>query len=280
MLKFNETKNKIEKYIGKLIYQFLKTYAPYVFKFNLRNEYKKRETAWLINELLKVYGNTIFKIGSEKEEERNEVGRLLHETIYEYNKNIFAFNPVACSGNNEIEESVKLYEPYMIMDSKIGKGTYIATNSIISMTTIGKFCSIGPNLTCGFGLHPTSGISTSPCFYSTEMQNGMTFSSENKVEERKPITIGNDVFIGMNVSIIDGVTIGDGAVIAAGAVVNKDVAPYSVVGGVPAKFVKYRFEEEQIEKLLQIRWWNWDNDKLQEVEKNFFDIDKFISENS
>ena len=175
------------------------------------------------------------------------------------------------------EKSYKIYYPAIISnDVGIGKKTYISPNSRISMTTIGKFCSIGPNFICGYGIHPINGISTAPCFYSTLKQNGMTYTSEDKIEERKRIIIGNDVFIGMNVSILDGITVADGAVIGAGAVVTKDVPPYAVVAGVPAKIIKYRFSEEQIEKLLKIKWWNFDDEKLQDVEKMFFDVDEFI----
>lgn len=180
----------------------------------------------------------------------------------------------------EIDKNTKLYEPYQISDCTIKKGTYIARNSFISMTEIGKFCSIGPNLLCGFGIHPTNGISTSPAFYSTMKQNGMTYSKTDKIIERKKITIGNDVFIGMNVSILDGVTIGDGAVIAAGAVVTKDVAPYEIVGGVPARHLKYRFSKDTIDKLLKIKWWDFEDEKLQDVETMFFDVDKFIEKYS
>jgi len=172
-------------------------------------------------------------------------------------------------------DTVKVYPPCNINNSEIGAGTYIAQNSNISKTKIGKYCSIGPNLLRGWGIHPTNGISTSPCFYSTLKQNGMTFSSEDKIAERKEINIGNDVFIGANVTILDGVTIGDGAIIGAGAVVVKDISPYAVVGGVPAKIIKYRFSEEIIEKLLKIQWWNWDNEKLKNVEKMFFDVNEF-----
>jgi acetyltransferase-like isoleucine patch superfamily enzyme len=146
----------------------------------------------------------------------------------------------------------------------------------MSYTSVGKFCSIGPNLICGRGVHPTTGISTSPMFYSTRKQNGMTLSVEDKIEERKNISIGNDVFIGMNVSILDGVTIGDGAVIGAGAVVSKDIPPYAIAVGSPIKIIKYRFDEESIDKLLKIKWWDWADDKLNIVEKEFFDVNKFI----
>lgn len=177
-------------------------------------------------------------------------------------------------------DKVKVYEPYSISETTIGDGTYIAQNSIISKTNIGKFCSIGPNFMCGWGIHPINGISTNPCFYSTAKQNGFTFSEKNKILERKQINIGNDVFIGMNVTILDGVTIGDGAVIGAGAVVVKDIEPYSVVGGVPAKHIKYRFSKETINELQKIEWWNFNNDKLKDVEQYFFDVDKFIEKYS
>lgn len=171
----------------------------------------------------------------------------------------------------------KLYEPYQILYSKIGKGTYISQNAKISYTNIGKFCSIGPNLICGWGIHPINGISTSPYFYSTKKQNGFSISKEDLIEERKKINIGNDVFIGANVTILDGVTIGDGAVIGAGAVVSKNIPDYAVAYGIPIKIIKYRFNETQIKQLNKIKWWDLEDDKLTMVKDNFFDIDVFIN---
>ena len=171
---------------------------------------------------------------------------------------------------------VKIYPPTHISDTEIGDYTYISQNAYISMTKIGKFCSIGPGLVCGWGIHPINGLSTHPMFYSTLRQNGITLSAIDKVEERKPIIIGNDVFIGANVTILDGVTIGDGAVIGAGAVVSKDIPSYAVAVGCPIQIVKYRFNDEQIKALHKIKWWDFDDDRLKEVEHLFFEVDRFI----
>ena len=142
--------------------------------------------------------------------------------------------------------------------------------------SIGKFCSIGPNFCCGLGIHPTDGISTSPMFYSTAGQNGISLCKENKIEEFKQTAIGNDVFIGANVTVLDGVTVGDGAVIGAGAVVTKDIPPYAIAVGVPAKVVRYRFDNETIAKLLEKKWWDGDSKALNEIERSFFETGSFL----
>lgn len=188
------------------------------------------------------------------------------------------YNLVSWIDDSVISDKSKLYPLYHISNSKIGDYTYIAMNSFISMTTIGKFCSIGPNLVCGWGIHPTNGISTAPMFYSTMKQNGMTLSTVDKIAERKPISIGNDVFIGANVTILDGVTIGDGAAIGAGAVVSKDIPPYAIAVGCPIEIKRYRFPFEHIEALQKIKWWDYDEEKLKDVERYFFDVDGFVNE--
>jgi acetyltransferase-like isoleucine patch superfamily enzyme len=178
--------------------------------------------------------------------------------------------------DTKVGSNVRIYHPSHINDCEIGDYTYISKNANISMTHIGNFCSIGPNLFCGWGIHPTNGLSTSPFFYSTRQQNGATLTNKDKIEERKAITIGNDVFIGANVTILDGVTIGDGAIIGAGAVVSKDIPDYAIAVGCPIKIIKYRFNDDQIAALKRIQWWNFSEDKLQDIEKMFFDIDGFI----
>ena len=178
--------------------------------------------------------------------------------------------------NSNVSANARVYAPFFLHEVELGDYSYIAKNSNITNCTIGKFSSIGPNFCCGMGIHPTNGISTSPMFYSTSKVNGASMVKENTAVETKYTTIGNDVFIGANVTVLDGVTIGDGAVIGAGAVVSKDIPPYAVAVGCPIRIVKYRMTEEQIAAMQRIQWWNWEGDKLQDLERMLEDIDGFI----
>lgn len=208
-------------------------------------------------------------------------------------KNIYYFFQILFSKNlttwdlliknikeSNIHQQTTICPPCRIKSISLGKGSYIASNSIISNTIIGNFCSIGPNFLCGWGIHPTNGVSTSPIFYAKrEVIKGLHFSQNDKVIERKPISIGNDVFIGANVVVLDGISIGDGAIIGAGAVVSKDIPPYAIAVGTPIKIIKYRFSDDIIKNLLEIKWWEKNDDVLKNVEKNFMNIEKFINEN-
>jgi len=180
------------------------------------------------------------------------------------------------SYNTKIGHFTKVYPPYKLNGCNVGDYTYIARGSQINHTSIGKFCSIGPDFKCGWGIHPTKGISTSPMFYSTQKQNGMTLCKKDKIKEAKQINIGNDVFIGRNVIVLDGVNIGNGAIIGAGAVVSKDIPPYAIAVGSPIQIKKFRFTDEQKSKLERIKWWDFSEEKLKDVEKFFFDVDAFI----
>lgn len=151
-----------------------------------------------------------------------------------------------------------LHSSTSVTDSTIGRYTYFA-DSKISRATIGAFCSIGPGVRIGgLGDHPTNMLSTHPAFYSNQKQCGNSFVNKMYFDESRHTHIGNDVWVGANALILDGVTVGDGVIIAAGAVVVSDVPSYAIVGGVPAKIIKYRYSPEDIEKLITIKWWDWD----------------------
>ena len=129
--------------------------------------------------------------------------------------------------------------------------------------TYGNFCSIGDNVTIYLGGNlRTDWVSTYPFGYVYE--HVFTTKIPGACTTRGDVIIGNDVWIADNVTIMSGVSIGDGAVIACNSHVVKDVEPYSIVGGNPAKFIKHRFTQEQIECLLKIKWWNWDTQKINE----------------
>ena len=136
-----------------------------------------------------------------------------------------------------------IYEFNRLVNVTMGDYSYVGGNSVIQNTTIGKFCSIASDARIGLGIHPIHLKTTHPAFYSQHKQWDIEPDLTLNIEEYKPIVIGNDVWIGTRVTIVDGINIGDGAVIAAGAVVTKDVPTKAIVGGVPAKIIKYRMSE-------------------------------------
>lgn len=175
-----------------------------------------------------------------------------------------------------------------LQSCNIGFATAIGPNCKFAYTEIGKYCSIAPNVRVVIGTHPShSFVSTCPVFYSTRPGRGFSyventsFEEFNFIDKKKKISvkIGNDVWIGSNAIILQGITIGDGAIIAAGAVVTKDVKPYSIVGGVPAKEIRKRFTDDQIAKLLDIKWWNKSSKWLKERASSFDNIEHFLNDN-
>lgn len=167
-----------------------------------------------------------------------------------------------------------------VENSIIGDFSYISDNSVILETSIGKFCSIGPNVRTAPGKHPTKTIvSTHPAIYSNPTYCKKNFSKVDHHNPFRKVTIGNDVWIAANVIINDGITIGDGAVIAANSVVTKNILPYSIVGGVPAKHIKFRFETNEINFLVDLKWWDKELEWIEENSIYLLDIkvlmDKF-----
>lgn len=165
---------------------------------------------------------------------------------------------------------------------KMGFASYIGSNSHIN-AKIGRYCSIAGDVKTVSGTHPTADfVSTHPAFFSTRMQAGFTYVSEEKFRqwvyadnEGHCVVVGNDVWIGQGVTLLQGVTIGDGAIVASGAVVAKDVPPYAIVGGVPARVIRYRFDEKTVERLLEFKWWDRPEEWIRDNAESFDNITKF-----
>lgn len=171
--------------------------------------------------------------------------------------------------NFRIEPPVKMGVIHFVGHVSIGAFTYLH-DGFLHQTQIGRYCSIGQGLTCLQPNHPLDMVSTHPFQYnplssvfSAEVLAAAGFNQDevhmvSKAPPAKPLTqIGNDVWIGRNVTLLKGVTVGDGAVIGTCAVVTKDVPPYAVVAGNPARVVKLRFADELIERMLATQWWQY-----------------------
>jgi len=187
---------------------------------------------------------------------------------------------------DSVLEGMNQIHPYVIFEGYLGFGSYIGKKCVLS-AKIGRFCSISNRVVCNPGIHPFKEpfVSTAPCFFSlnpNKSQNGSTFAKRQVFNEIRTVepegkygcVIGNDVWIGEGVFINGGITISDGAMVLAHAVVTKDVPPYAIVGGVPAKIVGYRFDEETIKWLLDIKWWNNTPEWFKEHWELMCDIEK------
>ena len=162
-----------------------------------------------------------------------------------------------------------------LSNTHIDNFTYIGKATIINNAKIGKYCSIAPRCKIGLGMHPSDFVSTHSLFFSTTTHNEVVLLNTDKFLEFKEIKIGHDVWIGESAIVQDGVEIGNGAIIGSGAVVTKDVPPYAVVGGVPAKVIKYRFNSENINFLLSFCWWDKDLEWLKQNAEKFDNINNF-----
>lgn len=169
--------------------------------------------------------------------------------------------------NTIMDEKSELGRRNLVRSSKLGKGSYTGTNTIIKFASIGKYCSLSWNLSIGGGSHDYTHTSMyTDYWYKRTFGIELQQLAENKKNYKT--FIGNDVWIGAGAQILSGITIGDGCVIGAGAIVTKDIPPYSIVTGIPGKIQRKRFDEDIIEMLLQLRWWDWSEDKI----KNNIDL--------
>lgn len=178
-------------------------------------------------------------------------------------------------------------EGSVLRNCSVGRCSYLGRYVSLNCVKIGRYSSIADGVITCLGNHPTKQfVTTHPAFYyDTESQIGFSYHKGEplfngimkypKNESKYQIVIGNDVWVGGHVLILGGVTIGDGAIVAAGSVVTKDVAPYSIVAGIPAHLIRFRFEANQIAFLLDNKWWNMSEDYLKANHEDFSDINKF-----
>jgi len=188
-------------------------------------------------------------------------------------------------GKSGLEGKDFICEGAQLDNVQIGFSSMVGRFSTVSNTRIGKYTCIG-GLNTYIGRHPVKGenISVYPPFYSNSAQYGYTYVSENSFEEIKwideakgiAIDIGNDVWIGSGVAICDGVRIHDGAIVGAGSLVNKDIEPYAIYAGVPAKKIGERFPADTVEKLLELKWWDKDEKWIRENADSFSNPEEFI----
>lgn len=173
-------------------------------------------------------------------------------------------------GRNYLGKNTAIY------GTKLGYGSYINKNGDFSHSDIGYYTSIGSNVRTAVGGHPLNDYAAlHPAFSYPEKIFGFSYVKERKyTDDTGRISIGSDVWIGDNVVILDGAKIGDGAVVGAGSVVKGELPPYSINAGVPAKTIRYRFSEEEIETLLRLKWWEKDEKWIRSHIEDFNDVSK------
>jgi acetyltransferase-like isoleucine patch superfamily enzyme len=177
--------------------------------------------------------------------------------------------------NSKVSKKSKVMYGVTLRNVSLDDYSYIGENSVISYCSIGKYCSIADNTYIGGGSHPLSFVSTSPAFCEGRNCLNKHFAY-HQFNSYRSITIGNDVWIGKGVCIKAGVIISDGAVVGMGAVVTKDIGPYEIWAGNPAKLIRKRFDEQTIQKLLKIKWWNKSEEELEKIAGTFNNVNDFI----
>ena len=161
------------------------------------------------------------------------------------------------------------------INSSIGKYSFCGYDCDIANADIGNYCSIANYVAIGGGRHPVEWVGTSPVFYCGHDSISKKFTEFIRQNPSR-VSIGSDVWIGYRVIVMQGVTIGHGAVIGAGSVVTKDVPPYAIVAGVPAKFIKSRFSDDIVNRLLASKWWDMSDIELTSHVKWIKDPEKFL----
>lgn len=179
--------------------------------------------------------------------------------------------------NSNIHKTSRINYGCNIVNVTMDRYSYCGNDCQFVSCDIGAFCSISDHVYIGGAEHPMNWVSTSPVFTKKRHSGPSKRFAEHVLAPTKRTAIGSDVWIGHGATIKSGVTIGHGAIVGSNALVTKDVPPYAVVGGVPAKVIKYRFEEDVIAQLLESRWWEAPNEIIDRYSNCFNDIQSFLA---
>ena len=177
-----------------------------------------------------------------------------------------------CVINSVIDKTSVVGTSCNVVNSEMNRYSYCGNDCQIVYAEIGAFCSISDHVFIGGAEHPMGWVSTSPVFQNVRHSGPSKRFAKFNIPKSKKTIIGNDVWIGHGVTIKQGVIIGNGAVLGSNALITRDIPPYAVVGGIPARLIKYRFSEDVINRLEEIKWWDLPDDRITEV-VNLFHID-------
>lgn len=201
----------------------------------------------------------------------------MQSLYYYYSKLIKKIVRGKCISGSRIDSTARINTGCSVYGSTIGRYCYMGYDCEVINTDMGSFCSLASGIHIGLAEHPTSWISTSPVFQNVRNSSVKKKFARIPLPESKRTIIDHDVWIGTNAIVKKGVHIGTGAVIASGAVVTKDVEPYAIVGGCPAKLIRFRFEKEIREKLLNSKWWEMNDTQLEIIGDRANNPEEFVA---